>query len=247
MKLPYNGTRKSAVHKKSDLLIVLTYHFGGTQNSVDFHVKLFNELGYDCLTFDLGSYDNLLRGKYLSRNGQFGIRHVWADQIEDILSLTDEPQIVFSQSVSGIPALNAIARRKCKNIHGFIGDGGPFLKFAKGMWNFYTYAYPTPLPIRPLAWFIGLIAFGVNIKSHTNNILKQLPKNFPILSLRAEKDRLITPTAIDQVFSKHNHIDVRTIYFKNSDHLKPLKDEPEKYKKALVQFLNKSTFSKSSE
>ena len=230
--------RQRASHKTSDLLFVLIHHFGGNQVSLRSHVKLLNDLGYDCLTFDLESYKKPGWKTHFSRQGRFGICHVWADQIEDILTLTGEPKVVLSQSVSGIPALTAIARIQCKNIYGFIGDGGPFFEFTKSLWNLYTHIYPIPLPIRPLACLAGMISFGINVENHTNDVIRQLPNGFPVLSLRAEKDRLITLSSMDKVFSKQEHINIKVVHFKNSDHLKPCKDEPEKYKKAIVQFLN---------
>ena len=32
-----------------------------------------------------------------------------------------------------------------KNIHGFIGDGGPFLSLPQCLWNLYTHVYPHPM------------------------------------------------------------------------------------------------------
>lgn len=256
---PYNGVRTQATNKTSDLVIILVHHFGGDQSSLKNHVQLFNELGYDCFTFDLASrlpqkisktkgshfdktcftsYVRSIRKKYISRQGEFGLHYVWTDQIEDVLNLfSDEPKVVFSQSISGLPSLNAIARLKHKNIHGFIGDGGPFFEGVRCIWKLYTHAFPIPLPLRPFFCLLSAFRFGPNVQSHTLDILKQFPSGFPVLSLRAEKDRLVSLTAIDAVFSDHKHINVKAIFFKNSDHLKPLKDEPEKYKETLIQFL----------
>lgn len=232
-------TRVEAPSKQSNLLIVCTHHFGGNQKYLKNNVRVFNELGYDSLTFDFETPPNEFSGlkEWIKLMWRRNLYSKWSEQIINTMNLTNEPKVIFSQSFSGLTAINAMAQVEFKNIHGFIGDGGPFLSLPQCLWNLYTHAYPIPLFLRPWICLASLTLLGRKIGKVTHRQLNKFPKDFPVLSIRAERDQLIHPKAIDKVFAPHPQIDIQKVSFKNSNHLHPIKDHPEKYKEVLRQFL----------
>ncbi|RYF90205.1 MAG: translocation/assembly module TamB [Chitinophagaceae bacterium] len=112
---PYDGRLFKSRKKKYEEIVVFVPFYGAVQRELARHVKLVNDLGFDAISFDLekppgimdfsqGITTPLKKWRELKDNlkiplnskMKFGLKHVYADQIENILNLVPGQKIVFS-------------------------------------------------------------------------------------------------------------------------------------------------------
>ena len=84
-----------------------------------------NELGFDCLIFELLDSIKNSPKHLISSSLQFGLKHVWADQIESILNSIPGDKILFSFSNPSASAIEVVAKRRGHDIKGLVCDSGP--------------------------------------------------------------------------------------------------------------------------
>lgn len=235
--------RLPAKEKKFNEAVVFVHHYGGHRHSFKRHMDWVNDLGYDVITFDLPirQISELLHHFPVNKEWALGLRHVWADKIEEVLGGLAERKYVFSFSYSSMAALMALERRHCIDICGWICDGGPFLEAASGIENlihiqnrFFKSAFLRKSVAQTLSYLLG----EWNYRRDATRALQSLPKGFPVLSLRSEKDELITPIMIDEFFAPaFGHIDLHRVTLHNSHHLTGFREDPDTYQSALKNFL----------
>ena len=83
------------------------------------------------------------------------------------------------------------------------------------------------------------LAFKYLFPGKIKSTLSLVSKGFPILSLRAEQDKQVSPLVIDKFFQRIKQADITVCHLKKSAHLKGLKTEREFYIKNVLEFLEK--------
>jgi len=255
--LPYEGRLFKARNKKFEETVLFVPFFGATQRELARHIKFVNDSGYDCVVFDLqktpaildfskGPLTPLKNWKELSETlklpinskMKFGLKHVYADQIENMLNLIPGKKIIYAFSNPGGAAIEAMARRKCLDVVGAIFDSGPsgkfidsFLALSKHDWkiNFFPLRF-TLIPLLSFAW-------SPHLHNDITKHLDEFPKGFKILSIRGWKDLLVPPDHIDMLFEAHTELDWRKLSLPEAGHLLGLRDFRDDYTPAVEKFM----------
>jgi hypothetical protein len=225
-------------HKKFQETVVLVPFFGAQRKNLHRHIEFLNDLGFEVLDIELRDSWTEVASNFISSQAQFGLKHVWADQIEAVLNAVPGGKIVFSFSNPSASAIEAIARRNATDIRGLICDGGPSGQLWHSMVNYFTHEAPLPLfPIKAVAAAATSLLWHPQFLSVIHEDLNKFPKNFRVLSIRGWKDPLITPKMIDMVFEPHQQLDWQKLSLPEGQHLNGLKDYPNEYKPVVTQFL----------
>lgn len=244
--------RRPASIRRYKELVVFIHQYGGHKHSFIRHMDWINDLGFDVITFDLPlrQVSDMIGQNPLNKEWKFGLRHLWADKIEEVLGSLLEEKFLFSFSYSSVAALMALERRHGIDVRGWICEGGPFINMDQGIDNliasgeleeFNWKALQYPILRRPWVKILSLALGKHNYERDTLAALKSLPKGFPVLSIRSEKDALISPHMIDQFFAPaFNRIDFHRITLQRSPHLGGLKEETDLYKQTVSHFLEKN-------
>lgn len=236
--LSSHGEWKRAPEKKFQETILLVPFFGAKKKNLHRHAEFLNRLGYDCVLFHLLDRWQQLPTNFLSSKSQFGLKHVWADQIEALLNEIPGNKIIFSFSNPSASAIEATSRRNATDIKGMICDGGPSSQLWHSMVNFFTHEQSLYFfPLKALAAAATASLWHPRFLQVIHDDLKKFPKGFRILSIRGWKDPLITPKMIDQVFEPHSQIDWKKLSLPEGTHLNGLKDFPQEYEPAVEAFL----------
>lgn len=241
--LPEGAAFKPAPDKQFKETVVFVHHFGGSVLTSKRHQQYYNGLGFDCVAFDM-PYHDLERTPLKRKTAQDfvrGIRHAWADRIEDVLRSIDGPIIVHSFSMVGGSALEAMARTRGKNITAWIGEGGPFLQVNACYWNYMNRFHKEAwAPVRLAGVAGSFLAMGIyNYKAHVKGYFRLIPNRLPILSIRAWQDELVPISAIDEFFEQGENLNLEILSLPEADHLQGLKEFPEDYKPRLEKFLSR--------
>ncbi len=240
--------RLSAREKKYQEVVVLVHHYGGHRHSFKRHADWLNDLGFDVVTFDLPfrRFTELSKRLPLSQSWRLGIRHIWQDKIEAVLGQLKEKKFLLSFSMPSAAALAAIANRHAVDVVGCICEGGPFLHLPlaqEKLLQFYIFKDRPRLARNPfllsvLGRLTGLAMGESRFVEDSTQTLHQLPKGFPILSLRGGRDVLVAPNMIDDFFFLGlRQIDFERVLFENAEHLTAFRDNPDLYKKIVGGFL----------
>ena len=236
--LPYGAEWSRAPLKKFQETILFVPFYGAHKLALRRHAEFVNQLGYDCLLFDLKDSPMKMMQFPFSAHGDFGLKHVWADQVERLLGEMPGQKIIYSFSNPSMSAFEAVARRWAADIKGMVCDGGPSGNLWASMVNFYKYEKPLrTFPLRAAAATVAALLWEPNFVSTLDKDLKLLPKGFRILSIRGWKDRLITPQMIDAAFEAHPQLDWQKLSIPQAGHLNGLKDFASEYTPAVEQFL----------
>ncbi len=243
LKLSRQGQVYKAPSKKFAETVLLVPFFGAERTNLRRHIDLLNELGYDCAAFELrdewlGVPESLFKQRHKITQGHFGLKHIWTDQIMEILDEIPGPKILFSFSNPSASAIEAIARRKAKDISALIADGGPSGQLWHSMVSFFTHEQPLKTyPLKAAAAALTAFLWHPRFLAVIHDDLNQFPKGFRILSIRGWKDKLISPKMIDMVFEPHKQLEWQKLSLPHGEHLNGLKDFPEEYRPPVIQFL----------
>ncbi len=253
--------RSPAKHKKFREVIVFVHHYGGNKHSFSRHIEWVNELGFDAVTFDLPQKNlSQLTRLPISKDWNVGLRHIWAEKIEEVLGSMPESKIMYSFSFPGVAVLSAIARRHAIDVKGWVAEGGPFKHLMVGIESLLKEEnVETVLDertdgrlIRVLNWSVKKIGFARKLLAETTGLafglihydrdvdqaLKVLPTGFPILSLRGEKDALVQPYMIDDFFAAGaGHLNLQKALLPHAGHLQGFRTEGELYRQLVSAFL----------
>lgn len=237
--LPFEGEWGRSKERKFRETIVFVHHFGGSKRTVLRHVKMAMDLGYDTVRFPL-VYNTVLPAQKLpiTADLKFGARHVWAGQVEEILNSIPGKKIVYSFSMPSNGAMEAIAKRRAKDVVAWVCDGGPFLQIFKCSWNLFEHQYKVESRlVRGLYTSFSYFIFGKGIDEETPKLLSQFPDGFPVLSIRGAKDPLVPMDAIDDVFKSGAKLDLEQLVISGGGHLDGLKNFPDEYRPTVERFL----------
>lgn len=248
----------SAKTKRFREVVVFVHHYGGNKFSFSRHIEWLNDLGFDCVTFNLPirSFAELYKPP-VSKDWRFGVRHIWADRIEAALGHLPQEKFIFSFSFPSVAALMAIHRRRAIDIKGWVCDGGPFKDVPHGVENLLrdTDSIELAMPflkLKPLKdlflrrpklrmRFAELSSFAWGLSGYDREVdkmLSELPTGFPVLSIRCDHDKLVTPDMIEKFFAnKKSRADVQVLNLKHAAHLMGFREEPELYKEWVHGFL----------
>lgn len=237
--LSSNGEWFRSQNKSFNETILLVPFWGAEKKNLQRHTDFLGEIGFDCVLFDLKDSWPEIATNTLSSKAQFGLKHVWAEQIEALLNEIPGDKIVFSFSNPSASAIEAIAHRNASDIKGLICDGGPSGQLWHSMVNFFTHETPIPFYIaKALAAATTAFLWHPRFLTVIHDDLKKFPKNFRVLSIRGWKDPLISPKMIDLVFEPHRQLDWQKLSLPEGRHLNGLKDFPDSYKPPVIQFLS---------
>jgi len=240
-KLPFSAEYRASANRRFQETIVFVHHFGGSRRTVLRHLKLVDQLGFDTVRFDL-LFNSTKPKDALPITGdlRFGVRHVWADQIESILNALPGRKILYSFSMPSGSALQAIAHRRARDVRALICDGGPFLQMHKCIWNLYQHQYKVENPLLR-ASFTGasMLLWGMGYKEQMRRALSRIPKGFQVLSIRGWQDPLVPVSAIDEFFQLQSHLDVEVLSLTEAGHLNGLRDFHAEYAPRVQDFLKR--------
>lgn len=245
---PDQGELFRAKDKKSKHLIFFVHFFQGHKRALKRHIEFVNELGFDAYAFNLkDSPKDHFYVPYSHVSKQFGMKHALADQIEEHLNLLPEfdSKVVFAFSNVAGCAMEAIARRmqsQKNDVTAMICDSGPGSQFIYSSYKLLqeqigVKSWPMKILRTPM------VAFGWSPKLHKDitNDLNKFPQNFPILSIRGWRDKLISPEHIDQIFEPHKNLNWKKLSLPEAGHLNGLRDFPTEYRPAVQNFLEQLT------
>src|SRR4051812_24139267 len=97
----------------------------------------------------------------------------------------------------------------------------------------------SPLLYTPATALSYLIIGAFSYESGVKKWLSELPLDFPILSIRAGRDKLVPPRAIEAFFATIQSNKYETFEIPEATHLEGLKNFPHLYKSRVKEFLLK--------
>lgn len=238
MNLPFSGRWHRASEKKFDVTVLFVPFFGAHNQALQRHCDFVNELGFDCVTFELKDRFREMPTSLVSGDLQFGLKKIWTDQIEKMLNEIPGKKIIFAFSNPSASAIEATVRRNCVDVVGLVCDGGPTGDFLSSLYSYFEYEQPLQTTfLRAGAALASALVWHPRFTKVLHEDLIKLPKGFKILSVRGWKDKLITPSQIDKVFEPHSHLDWQKLSLPQAGHLNGLKDFPEEYKPTVGAYL----------
>lgn len=227
--------------KNTQPLIFFAHFFQGHKKALKRHVELVNSMGHDAYVFNLK--DSLKEHQFVPYSHvskKFGLKHALADQIEDHLNLLPEykTKIVFSFSNVSGAAIEALARRKTHDVIALICDSGPGASFFYSSFKLIEHQFKVEsLPLKVLATPLVMFSWSKSMHKDIPLDLKKLPEGFPVLSIRGWKDKLISPSHIDQIFEPAKNLNWKKLSLPEAGHLVGLRDFPNEYQAGLKNFL----------
>lgn len=234
----FDGELFKAKKKKYKETVLLVPFFQGKKVNLKRHIEWLNEIGFDCVFFDLKDEWHEVGFHLFTKDKRFGMKHVWTEQIETMLSEIAGRKIIFSFSNPSASAIESIARCGGSNIAGFICDSGPSGSLNESMIRYFSVEEPIPFfPIKWTASWAVTLLWHPNFKKVIHQDLEKFPKGFRVLSIRGWKDPLITPQMIDQLFEPHSQIDWQKLSLPEAGHLNGLKDFRDQYIEPVARFL----------
>lgn len=218
--------------------IVFTPHFGGDLTSIRRHQEFFNQLGYETelVPYEFGIQKNAPSAIFYMKSG---VKGLWLDQLTETLDRIPGPKIIFSFSFPSCIVFQLMAEKPRADVKGWITDGGPFLWPWLGIKNYFKYTRQDLLKLQLFA--VGAFGFvilgGPIYKWRINRWARNMPRTFPILSIRGGKDALVPEMSIEALFNLNKDMNLKVLRLPEAEHLQGLKQFPEKYRNAVVQFL----------
>ncbi len=198
-----------------------------------------NELGFNCVRFNL-KFNMTMDPNKLSLIGDFklGLRRIWADQLQDILNAVQGPKILYTFSMPGSSAIEAISKRHAYQIKGMVCDSGPFLNIVSSTWKLYEHTYRIENKwLRALYTAISFSMWGVHFKNEMKRYFENFPPGFKILSIRGGSDQLVPPETVNAFFDLGKNCNIETLMLPGAGHLEGLKKFSAVYVPRVKSFL----------
>lgn len=239
--LPHNGSWHYAQDQRYEETIVFVHHFGGSPKALRRHVEMVNSLGFNAVTFqNIFNELKLPAPLPISPKMDFGIFAVWRDQIESVLNTISGKKIVYSFSNLCFSAIAAVGERHASDISGIVCDSGPARDIIRSWWNLVGEKYKIKNFFLKTAMLpIGYLFIGLSFKENIPKVLRALPDNLPVLSIRGWQDHLVPYEEIEAFFDQQDHLDLRVLSLPKGGHLDGLKQFPDEYLPAVKEFLEK--------
>lgn len=250
--LPFDGEYRASPSKRYREVIIFVHHFGGHKRSTKRHQEMVLNAGYDCVTFNL--YYNSQEGKITTHqrlknlishfaSGKRNFIDQWIAQLSVILDQIPGEKIVYSLSSPSTSVVGCVGHKERKDIKAWVCDCGPFLDVWNCFWNYNRYeSRLSNWPSIALFNVLGFTMFGgIGYRARMQKWILRFPKDFPILSLRAGRDKLVPPQAIEKFFNLSSGLDLQTHLFSQADHLGAIKTDAGSYKSVVLTFLQKNS------
>ena len=246
--LPFEGEYLCSPSKKHSDIVVFIHHFGGNKKSTRRHQKILLEAGYDCVTFNL-YYHSFDADSQFSHRLMKLIRHVvtghknfietWTDQLNSVLDHLPGEKILFSLSSPSTSAVGVLGGKQRKDVKAWICDSGPFLDAWECFWNYNAVLarISNPLLLAAINTTSFIIFGGLGYERRLRRWISETPKDFPVLSLRCEKDQLVPLRAIEKFFALPHSFRLSTHLFNGAEHLGGIKTHFSDYRQILIEFL----------
>lgn len=236
MEYPFDGQYYPSAKKQFNEVIFFVHFYEGSKLLLKRHIDLVNELGFDAFAFNLLGKETLLTNPF-SRKMIPGIKHIWADQINDLLNLIPQKKIIFSFSNPSTSAIEAMAERNNIDTVALICDSGPSDQFLMSAYHLFQFFKKDGLLKSLTKTIITPLIWSPYLQKDVHTHLAKFPKGFKVLSIRGWKDSLIPPNQIDSVFERHANIDWRKLSLPKASHLNGLKNFRDEYTAGLKLFL----------
>lgn len=238
--LPCEGEFFPSPDKKYRETIILVHHYGGNIRALKRHQEFYNDLGFDCVGFNL-SFQNIhnLNKWPLTADFKFGPRAVWVEEIERILNAVSGPKIVVSFSFPSIAAAQAIARRWASDVKAWICEGGPFIQVWRCYWNYLKHErnVQNPMLLSTITSLFYQLLSGAKVEEDLQAALQKMPAGFPILNIRGWQDPLVPLSAIEGAFQETYKTNFQTLSLPHSGHIDGLKTDTDEYTMKVSTFL----------
>jgi pimeloyl-ACP methyl ester carboxylesterase len=216
--------------------VIFVHQFGGNRITLNRSIKLVHKIGFNAVWFPL-LYNKLELHLVPPMTSEKinGFGRVWTNQIARVLKSVGGPKILFTHSMPSNSAMVALA----ENPHGvqaWICDGGPFLNIFECVNRLFRHHFSMHRPAA-FAYTAGaLLWYGPKFQRDLPRHLAKLPDGLPVLSLRGEKDVLVSPEDIDLFFEHAPQIDLVRKSFSEGGHLDSLKRFEPEYEEAVSSF-----------
>lgn len=217
--------------------VVFIHNMWGSHKTGSRHAKMFNAMGFPCVTFDL--YKSTSMATTLSPQIKLPpkfLSNYLEEQITDVLDSISGDKIIFAFSGPSMCAFAASYARK--DIKAFICDGGPF----KNIWACTKRMFAQLSPI-PTDFLHGLMSagacwfWGPGAYERFQQALRHWPPARPILSIRGLKDPIVFPENIAAAFANHPHLPLSIFNLPEGGHIDGLKKFPKDYEEAIKNFM----------
>ena len=203
------------------------------------HYRYLNDLGFDCVTFDLLFGSNKLTYKDLHpemRFGYKGVFYVWTRQIRSILDHLPGDKIIYAFSGPSLSAFWASDNRS--DVIKLICDGGPFHDIYKNSRNFFYHELNVKNPtLNKISSFLGSAIWGIGPLQKLHNVLENWNSEIPILSIRGIEDNIVDIKSIRSVFEPHEKLDLKILELDKGKHLDGMRDFSDLYTSTISPFL----------
>ena len=227
-----------ALEKKYGETVVFVHHVGGSHKTPRRHFKYLNKMGFDCVSFDLIFGSRQPAGFHpLLRYFPMGLFYLWFRQVQRVFNQIEGDKILYCFSAPGLSGLLACEKRQ--DIKKVICDGGPFYDVYRNSKNFFAFQGIKQKQLNILFSLFGFPVFGFQPFFCLPGVLNRW-REVPILSIQNLGDTMVFVESIKKVFSPHKHLNLKVLEIPTEGHLNGLKDFPELYCKALLDFLGNS-------
>lgn len=217
--------------------VIFVHQFGGSRITLNRSIRLVHRLGLDAVWFPL--LYNEVEFHFappITADSTLGFGRVWTNQIARVIKSIPGPKILFTHSMPSNSAMVAISENS-NEVQAWICDGGPFLKIFECVDKLFRHHFKMHRPAAMALTAASMVWYGPRFQKQLPQYLSRLPKNFPVLSLRGEKDPLVSPEAIDAFFDLAPQIDLVKKSFPEGGHLDLLKRFEAEYTDAVSTFL----------
>lgn len=236
--LPFNGEFFFSRNKKFKETVFFVHFYDGSKRNLLRHIRLVNELGFDAFAFNLeGTHKNTWNLKLVSPLHKFGMKHMYASQIESLLNLVAGQKIIFSFSNPSASAIEAIARRHCSDIKALVCDSGPSDEFVFSAYQLFAHQYHKGFAARLIMTPLMSLGWSPRLHKDIHEDLQNFPQGFPVLSIAGGKDPLIPPAHLENVFKPHTQLYWKSCILPEAGHLNGLRDFKNDYANHLNPFL----------
>ncbi len=230
-----------ASEKKYSPTVIFVHHMWGSHRTTARHYRTLNQLGFDCISFNLlyGSKKQSFVFHPLIFQIFKGVFYIWKEQVRRILDDVPGEKILFGFSGPSLSTLWAASDRD--DVKMVICDGGPFEKIYSNSKNLFANVVGIKNPLLNIFLaFIGTLLWGLRPLRELSSVLSRWKTNVPLLSIRGGKDPIVPPETIDAVFRPHPSLNIEIFEIKEGGHLDGLKNFEGLYKKKITEFILKS-------
>lgn len=227
-----------AKNKRYRPVVVFVHHMWGNYKTTARHIKLLNEKGFDCVSFNLLMGSN--RPQFLNHSDvkyiYKGVFYIWTRQIRSVLNHLSGEKIVYAFSGPSLSAFWACDGRS--DVVKLICDGGPFHNIYSNTRNFFYHELSIKYsPLNKVAAFAGTSIWGFKPLEKLHDVLSYWKKSVPILSIRGIDDHIVSIDSIREVFDSHDNLNIEVLEIPHGTHLDGLRDFPAQYKKVMLPFI----------